>query len=133
MVGFLACFGGFTIMCILTWAIITLQERVVNRRAIKYFRVGDHVKNESILSLSKGIVLFLDYEDSKLLILVNHHEKVQGLTTDYFIKSVDPSDYVPTGKTYSREELIAYIPKIKEHLDDEAQQDLELYKDIIMK
>lgn len=132
MIGFLACFGGFTIMCILTWAIVTLLMRRAKKKAIKYFRVGDHVKDKS-LGLTKGIVLLLDYDDGTLLILVNYHESVQGLTTDYFIKSVDPSDYIPTGKTYSREELIEYIPKIKEYLDDEARQDLELYKEIIMK
>ncbi|EUJ23742.1 hypothetical protein MFLO_15785, partial [Listeria floridensis FSL S10-1187] len=70
----------------------------------------------------KGIVLFIDRDSRDVVMLKSNNDE------GYFLKTVKPGGYVPTGKTYSREESKEFIPEISNRLHKEADEDVAIYE-----
>ncbi|EAC6655651.1 preprotein translocase subunit YajC [Listeria monocytogenes] len=93
-----------------------------NKRALKWVRLGDEIKQVGEIFPHRGIVISIDKQKRKLIILKSEYSE------GYFLKKVQPGDYEPTGKTYSKEELKELIPEISKRLHKEADEDVAIYE-----
>ncbi|EUJ22667.1 hypothetical protein MFLO_16244, partial [Listeria floridensis FSL S10-1187] len=89
--------GFFTIGISLSFGILLLWERIKNKNALKWIRIGDEIEEVGVVLPHKGIVLFIDRDSRDVVMLKSNNDE------GYFLKTVKPGGYVPTGKTYSRE------------------------------
>ncbi|MBC1832291.1 preprotein translocase subunit YajC [Listeria seeligeri] len=119
--------GFFTIVICFSFGIPLLWERIKNKKALKWVRIGDEIKQVGAIFPYKGIVIFIDRYKRDLIILKSDYG------TGYFLKTVKPGDYVPTGKTYSKKELKELIPEISKRLHKEADEDVAIYEKTLTK
>lgn len=114
--------GFFTIGISLSFGILLLWERIKNKNALKWIRIGDEIEEVGVVLPHKGIVLFIDRDSRDVVMLKSNNDE------GYFLKTVKPGGYVPTGKTYSREESKEFIPEISNRLHKEADEDVAIYE-----
>lgn len=127
MVIFFALIGLVTVVSIITVLFLLTLEYFKNKRALKWVRIGDEIKQMGDIFPHKGIVIYIDRNKRDLIMLKSDYG------TGYFLKTVKPSNYEPTGKTYSKKELKELIPEISKRLHKEADEDVSIYIEALTK
>lgn len=99
--------GLVAVVSIITVLFLLTLETFKNKRALKWFRIGDEVKKKGLVIPTTGIIISINHNKRELLILQIEHG------WEPIFNKVSPAEYVPTGVTYSREELKRHIPAIE--------------------
>ncbi|MGJ6852989.1 hypothetical protein ACSDOQ_09595 [Listeria monocytogenes] len=115
----LAIVGIITICAIVTVLLILTLETFKDKRALKWVRIGDEVKEKGLILPTMGIVISINYSKRELHIIQLNEECIP------LINKVRPAEYKPTGVTYSREELKRRIPEIEECYYKNAEKEAE--------